>query len=86
MSWDVVVSNHEDWRNSMICKIATGEDKAQEVANARLIAAAPELLEACRAVLANAEDAESTCDDDGKEYSDIAKLRAVIAKAEGRTL
>lgn len=46
---DQVASNHPDWEFSLICKIATGEDRKQEDANARLIAAAPELLEACKA-------------------------------------
>lgn len=35
----------------MICKIATGEDRKQEDANARLIALAPEMAEALRQAL-----------------------------------
>jgi hypothetical protein len=38
---DQITSQHEDWKHSLICKIATGEDRKQEDANARLIAAAP---------------------------------------------
>ena len=46
------------------------------VANARLLAAAPELLEACKAMLAA---------DDELDYPVVVKqARAAIAKAEGR--
>ncbi len=52
-------------------------------ANARLIAAAPELLEACKALVGS--------DHDGKSFTSRAALatrlaRAAIAKAEGREL
>ena len=43
---DQIYSNHEDCKNSLICKIATGEDIREEHANAMLICAAPDLLEA----------------------------------------
>ncbi len=53
-------------------------------ANARLIAAAPDLLEACQLILANMEDTEDTgTDRECGEYEDIKKLRAAIAKATG---
>ena len=52
---------------------------AQEfVANARLIAAAPDLLEACRAVLL----ARIVCPEDMS--AEVELVRAAIAKAEGR--
>lgn len=52
-------------------------------ANARLIAAAPELLEACRAVL---ESEESTLGDGGSVIGDQYRslIQAAIDKAEGR--
>jgi len=52
-------------------------------ANAMLIAAAPDLLEACRALLAAHS---GICEGDGDmgEDEDCARARAAIAKAEGR--
>ncbi len=44
-------------------------------ANARLIAAAPDLLEACKSAL-----------DEGDDYVAMKKLKAAIAKAEGSAL
>jgi hypothetical protein len=50
-------------------------------ANAHLIAAAPELLEACRGLIA----ANDRCHDDPFNLGNaIAHARAAIAKAEGR--
>lgn len=59
-------------------------DKAHAEANARLIAAAPDLLAACKALL-QFEDAE--IGESGGELEDsmraVAMIRAAIAKAEG---
>jgi hypothetical protein len=50
----------------------------------RLIAAAPELLAATKALLADADDREETHDKEtGEEYADYKALRQAIAKAEG---
>ena len=46
------------------------------LANARLIAAAPDLLEACKAMMASPEN-------DMKEYVAIQLIEKAIAKAEG---
>ncbi len=56
-----------------ICELDPVEWSPEEIANARLIAAAPELLEACKLV--------------SSDHGSSAALRAVlkaIAKAEGR--
>lgn len=53
-------------------------DMAISAANARLIAAAPELLEACR----SAEDFLATVEDDAA-LAIYDQLRAAIAKARG---
>lgn len=65
-------------------------DTPTAIANARLIAAAPDLLAACKAITAALGDAEWGTDKHGAEllHEIIVKhhgtLRAAIAKAEGR--
>jgi len=53
-------------------------DKEQVAANGHLIAAAPELLEACKLTLENLTPLYFT------DHLCIEKLKAAIAKAEGR--
>lgn len=66
--------------NSPICwTYETDITHAERLANARLIAAAPELLEALKRTTADLERLKTTLFDD---TIDIA--RAVLAKAEGR--
>ena len=58
------------------CAAKTREDKAQELANARLIAAAPDLYAACLAV----EDAQR-----GGDYETAFKaVRAALARVEAQ--
>ena len=58
--------------------------RAEEAqANARLIAAAPELLEACKAALVELEGLDATFEGlDESTYESLFILRAAIAKAE----
>lgn len=49
--------------------------KDELIANARLIAAAPDLLDACRMLLASAQD----------HQTGVAEAETAIAKAEGRS-
>jgi hypothetical protein len=64
------------------------ELRAEYEANARLIAAAPQLLAACQMALARAEAEEETsraCDDDGPAdmyAKEAAQLRAALAAAQ----
>lgn len=57
---------------------ASESTEEQDLANARLIAAAPDLMDACLAAL-------SQLTEDRAEYleQDIAQLRAAVAKATG---
>lgn len=64
---------------------------AVDDANARLIAAAPDLLKACRLAVANEATADELRNSGMVDYVDIKALRAIaaaaraaIAKAEGR--
>ena len=54
----------------------------EQLANARLIAAAPELLEAVRTL---AGMAESFSDELHKDHPDVTAARAAISKATGET-
>lgn len=50
----------------------------------RLIAAAPELLDACKYALATMQELGDDVDSDGEPCSDALRLRNAIDKAEGR--
>ncbi len=83
--WHVNHSNAPDWEGDWYLEgkdgfcIAMGEgwDKEQQ-ANARLIAAAPDLLAACKAFLGVHDSGYSEC-----ECSSCALLKSAIAKATG---
>lgn len=61
---------------------AGGMDLAEAQANAQLISAAPELLEACKSACGYYEKLERST---GIEHGVLIELRAAIKKAEGRT-
>lgn len=56
---------------------------AESEANARLIAAAPELLAACEAALPIIESFDTAKEDGDKDLPEVAQLRAAIARARG---
>lgn len=62
-----------------ICAMADwcGEDEDERLANARLIAAAPDMLKALREVVACADSSRNTT------FGAVVKCRIAIAKAEG---
>ncbi len=70
-SWDIVHNKH------------SARDWEEEKANARLIAASPELLEACRNLVSIVE--QLIPDESVRGVADVvlAQGRAAIAKAEG---
>lgn len=76
----------DEWRTMARTYGTEGEEEIGSIvmlANARLIAAAPELLEALRGMLALDEEHHQRghCDDD--VCAEVRKARAAIAKATG---
>ena len=61
--------------NNVICEIHQQHERLEQVANAKLIAAAPELLEACKLALRDYKYIDSLSDTPNI-------LKQVIAKAE----
>jgi hypothetical protein len=65
-----------------VCDVASyGESPDKRNANARLIAAAPELLAALYAALPSVEESEEFDKPNGPKLS--VKIRALLAQAEG---
>lgn len=73
----------EIWTNTW-CLAETLLDEERQEANARLISAAPDLLEALQGLLPAAIDGHEQYGGDGEEYEDVRKARAAIAKALGK--
>lgn len=75
---DVLGNRNTKDDNGMVCTMCRDRNDEEGVSNARLIAAAPDLLHALRQMVANAEA-------DGKTYrSCYNQAVAAITKAEGR--
>ena len=66
-----------------IAKIIHGWDMDEDEANSALVAAAPELLDACKRALSIAERTQRENADDNPWRVAAKKLRDAIAKAEG---
>lgn len=76
--WDIL--GNTDDGNGMVCQITTDAvPRAEAEANARLIAAAPDMLAALRFL---ADQAERT---PGPPIAGVYEAHAAIAKAEGRS-
>lgn len=74
----------------VVARMPGGEvDREEEKANARLIASAPDLLTACKALVEYQESTDLDDEPEDGEYGDgkraMLAARAAIAKAEGRT-
>lgn len=73
---------HSDWKG-MVCSVDAGNYAAsaeEGLANAHLIAAAPEMYEAIREAV---EDAEKAVNPSARIFG-YEKFKAALAKAEGR--
>lgn len=85
------IRNIKDAQGELIAQVCAFDDGVgndyipETTANARLIAAAPDLLEALRDLLSRAQEAlDQTATHDGLANCDaLARCRAVIAKATG---
>ncbi len=77
---DIVSSTHPDYEHSLIAKIATGENEPEEKANARLISASPELLEAVSEAM-EFFDARNLESGDEEAARVAGKLRSALATA-----
>lgn len=70
-----------------LCGPCHGKYENESIADARLIAAAPDLLEACKIALTTIEDAQAIIGTTGEGSQDeeaARTLRSAISKAEGR--
>ena len=73
----------EDGEVLSICKLPFHHHDDENEANARLIAAAPDLLEALHAMLSHTAMLDPSQGFDGFDHSAVNQARAAIAKAEG---
>lgn len=82
-SRDTIHSEHPNFKFSLICKIASGENREEEDANARLITSAPDLLSALETIYHEMGHRISAAS--FEEFSGQAKDKVVaaISKAKG---
>ena len=80
----VGVTTKPDW--TVVCAVSRpGDVNAIDEANARLIAAAPDLLEALKAMVALDEEHHQRCQGDEDVCREVRQARYAIAKAIGDT-
>ena len=78
--WRELVTRIDDARGYQICHLDLhGKSEAERDANRRLIASAPDLLEACQWCIALCEEIGAT------ETNAYASARAAITRATGET-
>ena len=71
------------WAGDVVVAHAVDDQHGNADANARLIAAAPGLLSACRCALADLEGMCGLVEEDHPCFETIEELKAAIEKAEG---
>lgn len=82
MANDVMVKGGKEGRIIAVCHSYNRQDRISRLANAHLIAAAPELLEALKSIMPHG----LAMDDDAMDHMPGVKAaRLAIAKAEGRS-
>ena len=72
-------------RYSAFAPVEAGPQWPASLANARLIAAAPDLLAACKAIELHIASDHPVTDNEHPYLTAVRQLRAAIAKAEGGT-
>ena len=87
MSISIVAPGNAVYDELSICRVSAKDNSKEREQNARLIASAPELLEALEDILLGAEAYAKTVTN--PEYramwdGQLAKARSAIARAEGR--
>lgn len=83
----IEIRSDSRWGMVEICLVDTGFNEpieSEQISNARLISAAPELLEACK-IIVDAFDSLSQSSPARNEMLHINVARAAIAKALGET-
>lgn len=76
---DSVMTDGANYLGRFVAKFVTGKDESEKTANALLISAAPDLLEACKAMVACYEFEHVATEHD----SIYGQAVSAIAKAEG---
>lgn len=83
--WNIVQHGGEDIFPVVVVDEGDNDDKAITAANARLIAAAPDLLKALGELVQSIEDMGLDCDSEGGDEGImwLDDARALLAKAKG---
>lgn len=68
---------------TVICIVKFNKDHPNTVDNLLMLHAAPDMLQALELAVANMEDGESHCDDNGIPYEDYTTMKIAIDKAKG---
>lgn len=79
-TWDDVRDQIIGANGSIIAKLATGEDRKEEDANARLLSAAPQLLHACEMAIVALSGKRCDCENSPVQCV-ICALKTSITKA-----
>ena len=79
----VIVNYISEYSFIEICELSNVVTYSEQLANAHLIAAAPELLEACQALKADLDYLQNLWSKEGITDGNVDRLNTAIAKATG---